>query len=193
MGSEMCIRDSSGPAFAGHASLAGFSDCLIATRGSAIGMGGPPMVEAALGKRLTAHELAGAEMHEKSGGIDLLVDDEEAAIAAAKSYLSYLEPADPLEPVTTGDLAAIVPDVGPYDIRPVIEAIIDTDSLFELRPAFAPGLITGLTRLGGRTVGLMANQPAIADGAIDEACATKANRFIELCNAYGYPLSLIHI
>ncbi len=178
----------SGPAFAGHASLAGFSDCLIATRGSAIGMGGPPMVEAALGKRLTAHELAGAEMHEKSGGIDLLVDDEEAAIAAAKSYLSYLEPADPLEPVTTGDLAAIVPDVGPYDIRPVIEAIIDTDSLFELRPAFAPGLITGLTRLGGRTVGLMANQPAIADGAIDEACATKANRFIELCNAYGYPI-----
>ena len=146
------------------------------------------MVEAALGKRLTAHELAGAEMHEKSGGIDLLVDDEEAAIAAAKAYLSYLEPADPLEPVTTGDLAAIVPDVGPYDIRPVIEAIIDTDSLFELRPAFAPGLITGLTRLGGRTVGLMANQPAIADGAIDEACATKANRFIELCNAYGYPI-----
>ena len=66
----------SGPSFAGHASLAGFSDIVITTRGSAIGMGGPPMVEAALGLTLTPQELAGVEMHELTGGIDLLVDDE---------------------------------------------------------------------------------------------------------------------
>ena len=81
----------SGPSFAGHASLAGFSDFLISTPGSSIGMGGPPMVEAALGQRLKPNELAGAEMHELSGGIDLLVEDEPAAIAAAQRYLSFYD------------------------------------------------------------------------------------------------------
>lgn len=179
----------SGPAFAGHASLAGFSDCLIATRGSAIGMGGPPMVEAALGKRLTPHELAGAEMHEASGGIDLLADDEDAAIIAARTFVSYLDTAEAGSAGTRADqIADLVPDSGPYNMHPVIAAITDAGSFFELRPAFAPGLVTGLARLGGRSVGLLANQPDIAAGAIDEKAATKANRFIELCNAYGYPI-----
>ena len=180
----------SGPAFAGHASLAGFSDYLIATRGSSIGMGGPPMVEAALGKRMTAHELAAVEMHEKSGGIDLLAKDELEAIAAAKTFVSYLSPAKAADPASAQaeKVASLVPDSGPYDMHLVVDALADAGSFFELRPAFAPGLITGLARFGGRTVGLMANQPEIAAGAIDESGATKANRFINLCDAYGYPI-----
>ena len=79
----------SGPSFAGHASLAGFSDLVIGTSGSSVGMGGPPMVEAALGLRLTPNQLAGVEMHEQTGGIDLLVADEPAAIAAARRYLAF--------------------------------------------------------------------------------------------------------
>ena len=74
----------SGPSFAGHASLAGFSDFLISTPGSAIGMGGPPMVEASLGHRLKANELAGSEMHEGGGGTDLLVPADHDAIAAPR-------------------------------------------------------------------------------------------------------------
>ena len=79
----------SGPSFAGHASLAGFSDIVIGTSGSSVGMGGPPMVEAALGMRLGHNELAGVEMHEGTGGIDLLVPDEPTAIAAAQAYLAF--------------------------------------------------------------------------------------------------------
>ena len=179
----------SGPSFAGHASLAGFSDFLIATRGSSIGMGGPPMVEAALGKRLSAHELAAAEMHEQSGGIDLLVEDEPAAIAAARTYIAfYGDEASGEASPTAPDIEQLVPNEGPYDVRPVIEALADADSVFELRPAFARSLITAFARIDGRSVGVMANQPLIDDGAIDEDTATKIARFVELCDAYEYPI-----
>ncbi|MDA1004638.1 MAG: hypothetical protein O3B31_15035 [Chloroflexi bacterium] len=180
----------SGPSFAGHASIAGFSDFLVATRGSAIGMGGPPLVEAALGLRLTPQELAPVEMHDVRGGIDLLVDDEPAAIAAVKRYLSYYRNEPSGEPSATADgVRSIVPNVGTYDMHGVIDAIVDDDGLFELRPNFARSLITGLARMGGRSVGVLANQPnSPTSGAIDAAAADKIQRFVELCDAYGYPL-----
>ncbi len=179
----------SGPSFAGHASLAAFSDFLVATKGSSIGLGGPPMVEAALGKRISANELAGAEMHETKGGIDLLVDDDGAAIDAARRYLAYYEdhPTGPAAD-SASSIDALVPEEGPYDMLPVVEALVDADSLFQLRPRFAPGLITALARLDGRTVGVLANQPLVDDGAIDNDSATKISRFVELCDAYEYPL-----
>lgn len=175
----------SGPSFAGHASIAGFSDFLIATTGSAIGMGGPPMVEAALGKRMTPQELAGSEMHEGTGGIDLLVNDEQEAIDAARRYLSYYRGnADPKPP--QGELTQI--DVTDYDMRDVIDAIVDAGTLFELRPQFARSVITALARIEGRSIGVIANQPRIDDGAIDPNGATKISRFVETCNAYEYPI-----
>lgn len=179
----------SGPSFAGHASLAGFSDFLISTPGSSIGMGGPPMVEAALGQRLKPNELAGTEMHELSGGIDLLVEDETAAIAAAKRYLSFYD-----NDLATGqpadvDLDALAPDAeAPCDMRAIIHGICDAGSIFELRPRFAPALLTCLARVDGRTVGVLANQPLVGDGAIDHDAATKIARFVELCNTYEYPI-----
>lgn len=179
----------SGPSFAGHASIAGFSDFLISTPGSSIGMGGPPMVEAALGQRLSPNELAGSEMHETSGGIDLLVDDETAAIAAAKRYLNYyhepkIEPADAPSTTDLDELAV----AEHYDMHTIISALADSDTVFELRPEFAPNLITALARIGGRSVGIIANQPRVADGAIDHDAATKISRFVEICNTYEYPL-----
>ena len=179
----------SGPSFAGHASLAGFADFLIGTRGSSIGMGGPPMVEAALGKRLTPNELAGVEMHETRGGIDLLVADEAEAISAARQYLAYYEdrPSGSPSP-SAAEINALVPDEGPYDMRAVIEALADAGSVFELRPSFATSLITVLARMDGRSVGILANQPLVDDGAIDENAATKVGRFVELCDAYEFPI-----
>ena len=179
----------SGPSFAGHASLAGFSDFLISTPGSSIGMGGPPMVEAALGQRLRPNELAGSEMHEKSGGIDLLVADEHAAIDVAKRYLAYydndLEEGQPPDV----DLDAQAPDTdGAYDMRAIVAGICDAGSVFELRPRFAESLLTCLARIGGRTVGVLANQPLVRDGAIDHGAASKIARFVELCNTYEYPM-----
>jgi len=179
----------SGPAFAGHASLAGFSDVVITTPGSAIGMGGPPMVEAALGKKLTPNELAGVEMHDLTGGIDLLVADESAAIDVARRYLAFLgdEPAG-VASASADRIAALVPDEGPYDVQSVIEALVDVDSVLELRRNFARSVVTVLARIDGRTVGVVASQPLVDDGAIDEAAATKVGRFVELCDAYDYPL-----
>lgn len=179
----------SGPSFAGHASLAGFSDFLIATTGSSIGIGGPPMVEAALGIRLKPNELAGVEMHEKTGGIDLLVPDDPAAIDAAKRYLAYYYDTSSGEsPATALEINALVPETGPYDMVKVLEAVVDSGSLFELRPQFAKSLITALGRVEGRTVGIMANQPLVDDGVIDADAATKIARFVELCDCYEYPI-----
>ena len=179
----------SGPSFAGHASLAGFSDFLISTPGSSIGMGGPPMVEAALGQRLRPNELAGSEMHETSGGIDLLVDDERAAIDAARRYLAYYD--NDLEEGRSPDvdLNALAPDADEaFDMRDIVAGICDEGSVFELRPQFAESLLTCLGRIGGRTVGVLASQPLVRDGAIDHGAATKIARFVELCNTYEYPM-----
>lgn len=179
----------SGPSFAGHASLAGFSDFVIGTSGSSVGMGGPPMVEAALGLKLTANELAGVEMHEVTGGIDLLVPDEPTAIAAAKRYLAFQrdEPSGPAAP-SAGSIGGLVPEDGPYDMVPVVEALVDEASFFELRPAFARSVLTGFARMGGRSVGVLASQPAVGGGAIDELAAVKVGRFVELCDAYELPI-----
>jgi acetyl-CoA carboxylase carboxyltransferase component len=179
----------SGPSFAGHASLAGFSDFVIGTSGSSIGMGGPPMVEAALGLRLTPNQLAGVEMHEGTGGIDLLVDDEPTAIAAARRYLSFQRDVPSgTASVTAATIADLVPDEGPYDIGPVIDALVDDGSFFELRPAFGRSVCTGFARLGGRSVGVLASRPAVDGGRIDEAAAVKVARFVELCDVYEFPI-----
>ena len=179
----------SGPSFAGHASIAGFSDFLISTPGSSIGMGGPPMVEAALGHRLTPNELAGSEMHERAGGIDLLVEDEAAAVAATKRYLSYYDNERDEGTAPDVDLDALAPDAdAPCDMHGIVRAVCDAGSVFELRARFAPALLTCLARIGGRSVGVLANQPLVDDGVIDHAAATKIARFVELCNAYEYPM-----
>ena len=179
----------SGPSFAGHASLAGFSDFLISTPGSSIGMGGPPMVEAALGQRLRPNELAGSEMHEVSGGIDLLVEDEHAAIDASRRYLAYYDNDLKEGRSPDVDLNALAPDADEaYDMRAIVAGICDEDSVFELRPRFAESLLTCLARIGGRTVGVLANQPLVRDGVIDHGAASKIARFVELCNTYEYPM-----
>jgi acetyl-CoA carboxylase carboxyltransferase component len=183
----------SGRAFAGNATIAGHSDLVIATRGSAVGMGGPPLVEQALGIKVTPEELGAVEMHEKSGGIDLLVADEPAAIAAAKRYLRFfLHEEDSAEPSPTADsIASIVPENRrrAYDMRKVVHALVDSESLFELRPNWAKTVITTLARMGGKTVGLLANQPmSNRVGAIDADACDKITRFVQLCDAFDFPL-----
>lgn len=182
----------SGPSFAGHASLAGFSDIVIATRGSAIGMGGPPMVEAALGKRLTPQELSSAEMQLEGGGIELLVADEPEAVAMARRLLGYWrEPAggQAAHPSAAAeDIGGLVPEAGPYDVHPVIEALVDRDSFVELRAPFAPAVVVGFARLGGCNVGIIASNPAVDDGLIDDSAAQKIHRQVELCDAWELPI-----
>jgi acetyl-CoA carboxylase carboxyltransferase component len=180
----------SGPSYAGHASLAASCDVIVSTRGSTIGMGGPPMVEAAFGLKVTPAELGPVEMHETIGGIDLLVDDEPAALRAVRTFLSYNHDRPSGETsATAGIIRSLVPAEGPYDMHQVIDALVDADSFFELRPNFATTLLTGFARMDGRAVGVLANQPASPEGgAIDQNAANKIARFVQLCDAYALPI-----
>ena len=187
------VSVASGRSFAGNASIAGISDVVIATRDSAIGMGGPPLVEAALGIKMTPDELGPAELHESVGGVDLMVGTEAEAIEAAGRYLRYF--LGDLDQYEESPQAARIRSIVPsnrrraYDMRKVLRAVMDHDSVMELRPVWAPQAITALARLGGRAVGVIANQPlsAIA-GAIDSDASDKLARFIQLCDAYDLPM-----
>ena len=183
----------SGRSFAGNASIAGISDVVIATRDSAIGMGGPPLVEAAMGVKVTPDELGPAELHERVGGIDLMVESEAEAIDTTVRYLRYfLGDSDAYEEAPEAErIRRIVPTNRrrAYDMRRVIRAIMDRDSVMELRPVWAPQAITALARLGGRAVGVIANQPlTVIAGAIDSDASDKLARFIQLCDAYDLPM-----
>src|SRR5262245_58077307 len=125
-----------GRAFAGHANLAGMCDVLIATRDSSMGMAGPPLVEAALGVKLTPEEIGPAEVHAASGAIDILVDDETQAIAAAKKYLGYFSGPTAAGPSPdTRALRNLVPESPrrAYNVRKAIEGIADVGSITELK------------------------------------------------------------
>jgi acetyl-CoA carboxylase carboxyltransferase component len=182
-----------GRSFAGNASIAGMSDVVFAARGSAIGIGGPPLVEAALGLQLTPEELAPAEMHELTGGIDLLAESDAEGAALARRYLEYflVDRTEFTQSPTHDTIRKIVPDNrrGVYDMRRVVRALADDGSVFELRPKWATAAITALVRMGGRSVALIANQPlSPIAGAIDSDAADKLARFIRLADAYDLPI-----
>jgi acetyl-CoA carboxylase carboxyltransferase component len=183
----------SGRSFAGNASIAGMSDVVFATRGSAIGIGGPPLVQAALGISVTPEELGPSEMHEQNGGIDRLIASDAEGADLVRRYLSYFLVArtDPTPSPTHATIRTIVPDNrrGLYDMRKVVRALADDGSVFELRPAWATAAITALARMGGHAVAVIANQPlSPIAGAIDSDAADKLARFIRLADAYDLPI-----
>ena len=180
-----------GRCFAGNAALLGCSDVIIATRDSNIGMGGPAMVEGGGLGVFAPEQIGPADVQQRSGVIDVLVDDEAQAVAAAKKYLAFFQGRLPTwlesDPLLLRDA---LPEnrVRSYDMRAVMQQVADVDSLLELRAGFGAGIFTALARIEGRPVGLMASNPAHLGGAIDAAAADKAARFMQLCNAHGLPL-----
>lgn len=180
-----------GRCFAGNAALLGCSDVIIATRGSNIGMGGPAMVEGGGLGVFKPEQIGPADVQHGNGVIDVLVDDEAQAVAAARHYLSFFQ--GPVATFTEPDVAAlrgVVPEnrLRVYDTRKAMEGIADVGTLLHLRSGFGVGIHTALARIGGRPVGLLANNPAHLGGAIDADAADKAARFMQLCNAHGLPL-----
>ena len=181
----------SGYCFAGNAALLGSSDVVIATRNANIGMGGPAMIEGGGLGSFRPEEIGPASTQAANGVIDVLVDDERAAVAAAKKYLSYFQGS--LVLWTCADqraLRAAIPEnrLRIYDVRRVIDLLADTDSVLELRPGYGIGMITALARIEGRPLGLLANNPAHLSGAIDAEGAEKAARFLKLCDAFELPI-----
>jgi len=181
----------SGRCFAGNAALLGCADVIIATRSATIGMGGPAMIEGGGLGVFAPEEVGPVSVQAPNGVIDVLVDDEAAAVDAARRYLSYFQ--GDLPEWQAGDARALrhlIPEnrLRSYDMRSVLAALADHDSVLELRAAFGAGIITALIRIEGRAFGCIANNPRHLGGAIDAAAADKAARFMQLCDAHGLPI-----
>ncbi|GII92962.1 carboxyl transferase domain-containing protein [Sinosporangium siamense] len=190
-GAVPLVGIASGYCFAGHAAILGCCDVVIATKDSSIGMGGPAMIEAAGLGALRPEDVGPPSVQTAGGVIDVLVEDEAAAVAAARHYLALVGGGE--QAGDCGDqrlLRHLVPGdrLRPYDVRAVVEALADTGSVMELRPSFGVGVITALARIDGMPAGIMANNPMHQGGAIDAPAADKAARFLQLCNAHDLPV-----
>ncbi len=180
-----------GRCFAGNAALLGCSDVIIATRDSNIGMGGPAMVEGGGLGVFTPEQIGPSDVQHANGVIDVLVDDEARAVSAARHYLSFFQgQAATWQTPDAQALQQLVPEnrLRVYDTHAAMQGIADEGSLLMLRTGFGAGIHTGLARVAGRPVGLMANNPLHLGGAIDADAADKAARFMQLCNAHGLPI-----
>ncbi|WP_454723204.1 MULTISPECIES: carboxyl transferase domain-containing protein [Cupriavidus] len=181
----------SGRCFAGNAALLGCADVIIATRDATIGMGGPAMIEGGGLGVFAPEEVGPASVQAPNGVIDVLVDDEPAAVETARRYLSYFQGDLPgWEADDARALRHVIPEnrLRSYDMRGVLATLADRGSVLELRAAFGGGMITALIRIEGRAFGCIANNPRHLGGAIDAAAADKAARFMQLCDAHGLPI-----
>jgi acetyl-CoA carboxylase carboxyltransferase component len=162
---------------------------------------GPNVVKEVLNEDVSFDQLGGADVHaRKSGVAHMIYDDEENTILALKKFLSYL-PSNNMEnpPVVQYEesgndiikkLREIVPDDPnkAYDVKDVINLVVDRNSFFETAELFAPNLITGFARLKGKTVGVVANQPKVLAGVLDIDSSTKGARFIRFCDVFNIPI-----
>ena len=190
-----------GPCIAGAAYTPVFADFTVMVRGmSSMAIASPRMVEMVTGEEISLEELGGPDVHAKhSGSADLVADDEEHARELVAQLVGYLpENSDEDPPQTEGKPPARPPDeidgVIPqepnrgYDMVDLIDRVVDADSWFELRPEYGKEILTGFARIDGRSVGIVANQPAHRAGAIFPDAAEKAAEFIWTCDAYNVPL-----
>lgn len=191
-----------GPGFGVATNLAALSDFVVMVRGiSTLGMSASPFVLVATGENLTNEQIGGANVQAAHGVADLAVDDEEEALDAVRAYLGYLPAHVDESPLRTRgphnapviDIDSLVPAEGrqAYDVRTVVEALTDEDSILELRPTAARNIVTSLARIDGRPIGVVANQPLHLGGALDSAACEKAAHFIAVCDAFGLPLVLL--
>jgi acetyl-CoA carboxylase carboxyltransferase component len=186
-----------GPSAAGGAYIPAFCDIVIMRDGNAsMYLGSPRMAEVVIGEKVTLEEMGGARMHTSVSGCGhFLVKSDEEGIDVAKRYLGYLPanweedppaapPADP-----TGTWPEIPADENkPFDMRELIDALVDGGSFLEVHSRWAKELTVGYARLDGRAIGIVANQPKHKGGVLFVDSADKAARFIWACNAFNVPL-----
>ena len=163
----------------------------IATPDANLGMAGPAMIAGGGLGTFKPEEIGPADQQATNGVIDLLVEDEEAAVDAARELLSYLEPpSDQGDADDQATLRTLLPhnDREAFDVRPVVEALADIDSVTWLREAYAPELVTAFARIDGIAVGVIANQSTRLAGALTSDASIKAADFLALCERWRLPL-----
>lgn len=190
---------------AGHGALsAPLSDFTVMTGAASIFTAGPPLVKASIGEDLTPQELGGPEVALRSGVVHNRATDDTDALAQIRRWLTYLPnsawehpPSGPVDidnadagSRETPELTALIPrnPRQAYDMTAVIATVVDRGSWFEVQPEFGASLLTGLARLGGRSVALVANQPMVRAGTIDAEAAEKAGDFIRFADSFHLPL-----
>jgi propionyl-CoA carboxylase beta chain len=191
-----------GPCAGGAVYSPAITDFVLMVEGSSyMFITGPDVVKTVTGEEVSQEELGGATAHaSRSGVAHLTAADEDACLEAARYLLSFLpqnnlepaprdEPADPLDREAP-ELDSLVPDSPgkPYDIKRVIELVVDDGEFLELQPLYAENIVTGFARLGGQSVGIVGNQPRSLAGVLDIDSSTKAARFVRTCDAFNVPL-----
>ncbi|MFI4993517.1 MAG: acyl-CoA carboxylase subunit beta [Solirubrobacterales bacterium] len=189
-----------GPSAAGGAYIPAFCDIVIMREGNAsMYLGSPRMAEMVIGEKVSLEEMGGARMHTGVSGCGhQLVSSDEDGIALARRYLGYMPgnwqekppPAEPVAPVPATPIEEIVPEDEnkPFDMKALIEAVVDAGSLLEVHPRWAKEIVVGYARLDGSAIGIVANQPKHKGGVLFGDSADKAARFIWTCNAFNVPL-----
>jgi acetyl-CoA carboxylase carboxyltransferase component len=190
-----------GPAVSGPALLLGIADHVIMTADAFAYVTGPEVVTAFTGVPITSERLGAATVHERESGVAaLVVTDEDDAMVALEVLLSYLpsnhlqdppfeDVGDPVDrPCARAATAVPARATASYDVRTVVDDVCDEHSFLELRPMYAPNMVTGLARLGGRPIGVVANQPMFRAGTLDIEASRKAARFVQWCDAFNFPI-----
>jgi acetyl-CoA carboxylase carboxyltransferase component len=190
-----------GPSAAGGAYIPAFCDIVIMREGNAsMYLGSPRMAEMVIGEKVTLEEMGGARMHTSKSGVGhALVASDEEGVDLARRYLSYFPSSFTCEPPAAPPAAPasaersirelIPPDENkPFDMRELIDGVIDEGSFLEIHARWAREVIVGYARLEGRVVGIVANQPKVKGGVLFVDSSDKAARFIWTCNAFNIPL-----
>jgi len=193
-----------GPSFGSSTWLTCQADFSVMQKGAVVAVSSPRLVSMALGEKVDEQELGGWRLHaEVTGLVDQVVDKEDDVFDAIKRFLSYMpghhREAPPDAPVPAGSGAdmdkvfAVLPEsrTQVYDMKRIIRAVVDKDTLFELKPRFGKSAVTGLARLGGRSVGIVANNPLHRGGALDADACRKIVDFLVLCDSFNVPLVLL--
>ena len=177
------------------------SDFCVIRKGAVLAVSSALLTSLATKEEVDPELLGGWRVHaEVTGFADLVVDSDEQALDAIKQFLSYLpghhKEAPPVHavPVGSGAGMASIVDLLParrtqvYDVRNIVRTIVDLDSLFELKARFGRVAVTGLARLGGHTVGIVANNPLVKGGALDTEACEKITSFLVLCDSFNIPV-----
>ncbi len=191
-----------GPGAAGTAYIPGLADYVPMVKGiGSLALAGPALVKAATGQEIAEQDLGGSKVHSEVSGVgDGEFVDDAACLAAVRKYLSYLpsncdEPPPDVpcdDPVDRRDdgLLDLLPESTrkPYDMYKLLRAVVDHGEVFDIKPRFARSIITCFARIGGQSVGIVANQPMHLGGILDNDSADKAAHFIQVCDAFNVPL-----
>jgi len=183
-----------GPAAGGAAYGPALTDVVILAENGRIFVTGPDVVRSVTGEDVDMERLGGAEPHGRRSGVaHIIVGSESEALDNARTLTSLLAAPHCVRRTNDHALTTLLPESSrrAYDVRPIVAAVLDEDTAVELHARWAPNMTTTLGRLGGGTVGVLANNPIRLGGCLDAASAEKAARFVRMCDAFGIPLVVL--